>query len=116
MRQHNLDKRRRLLKRSSIATAWVVLFLGAAIVANMVGIRIAGDVAAWEHWLYRHSLWFLVWRLALYAGIAAGWIWMRKRVLAREPDSIASQRLRRLEIAAVAAFVVLEASLLLQRH
>lgn len=116
MRQHNLDKRRRLLKRTGIATAWVLLFLGAAFVANLVGIRMAGDVAAWEQWMRRHSLWFLVWRLALYAGIAAGWIWMRKRVLAREPDNTTGQRLRRLEISAVAAFVVLEASLLLQRY
>ncbi|MCW5706962.1 hypothetical protein [Shinella sp.] len=116
MRQHNLDKGRLFLKRTGIATAWLLLFLGAAVVANLVGIRMAGDVAAWERWLHRHSLWFLVWRLTLYAGIAAGWIWMRKRVLDREPDSTTGQRLRRLEVAAVAVFVVLEASLLLQRY
>lgn len=116
MRQHNLDNGWLLLKRTGIATAWVLLPLGAAVVANLIGIRMAGDVAAWEQWLHRHSLWFLAWRLALYAGIAAGWIWMRRRVLAREPDRATGQRLRRLEIAAVVAFVVLEASLLLQRY
>ena len=102
MRQLHLRKGRQFLKRTGIVFAWFLLFLGAAAVSNLVGIRMAGDVASWEQWLRRHSLWFLAWRLALYAGIGVGWIWMRKRVLDREPDSIAGQRLRRLEIAAVA--------------
>ena len=116
MRQFQLRKGRLFLKRTGIAMVCVLLFLGAAVGANLIGIRMAGDVVAWEQWLRRHSLWFLIWRLALYAGIATGWIWMRRRVLAREPDSTTGQRLRRLEIAAMAAFVVLEASLLLQSH
>ncbi|MDX3928982.1 MAG: hypothetical protein QHC90_24660 [Shinella sp.] len=115
MRTFDLRKRRPLLKRTGIALAWVLLFIAAAAIANLVGIRMAGDIPSWEAWLRKQSLWFLIWRLVLYAGIATGWIWMRKRVLAREPDRVTGHRLRQLEIASVAAFLVLEASLLLQR-
>ncbi len=83
-------------------------------IANLAGIGMVGDVHTWEQWMRKHSVWFLIWRLTLYAGTVAGWIWMRKRLLAREPDRATGQRLLRLEIAAVAAFLVLEASLLLQ--
>lgn len=115
MRSLDLRRRRPLLKRAGIALAWASLFLGAAAVTNLVGIRLVGDIASWEAWLRQQFLWFLIWRLVLYAGIVAGWIWMRRRVLAREPDGATGQRLRRLEIATVAAFLMLETSLLLQR-
>lgn len=115
MRSFDLLRRRPRLKRAGIALAWVLLFIAAAAIANLVGIRMAGDIRSWEAWLRQQSLWFLIWRLVLYAVIVAGWIWMRRRVLAREPDGATGQRLRRLEIAAVAAFLVLETSLLLQR-
>lgn len=56
----------------------------------------------------------LVWRLALYAATARGWLWMRRRLLAREPDSEARYRLIRTEVVSVAAIVALEIGLLLQ--
>lgn len=115
MRTFDLRNRRPLLKRAGVALAWMLLFIAAAAITNLVGIRMAGDIQSWEAWLRQQSLWFLIWRLVLYAGIVAGWIWMRRRVLAREPDGATGQRLRRLEIAAVTAFVMLETSLLLQR-
>lgn len=102
------------IRRVGMALAWILLFLGAAVVVNLVGIHMVGDVHAWEQWMQQHSLWFLIWRLVLYAGTITGWIWMRKRLLAREPDHATGQRLLRLEIAAVAAFLVLEVSLLFQ--
>lgn len=60
------------------------------------------------------SGYFLVWRLALYAATARGWLWMRRRLLAREPDPEARYRLIRTEVAGVAVIVALEISLLLQ--
>lgn len=49
---------------------------------------------------------------------AYGWVWMRRRLLAREEqngtDGQARRRLVRSEIAGVFAIVVLEASLLMQ--
>lgn len=114
MRPLKLRSGRFLIHQIGIALGWASLFLGAAMVANLVGIRIVGDVHAWEQGMRKHSVWFLMWRLVLYAGTVTGWIWMRKRLLAREPDRATGQRLLRLEIAAVIAFLVLEASLLLQ--
>lgn len=102
------------IRRIGVALLWLLLFLGTALVINLVGIGMVGDVHAWEQWMRKHSVWFLIWRLVLYAGTVAGWIWMRTRLLAREPDRATGQRLLRLEIAAVIAFLVLEASLLLQ--
>ncbi len=114
MRLFKLHSGRFRIRRIGVALAWVLLFLGAAFVANLVGIGMVGDVHAWEQWLRKHSIWFLIWRLVLYAGTVTGWIWMRKRLLAREPGLATGHRLLRLEIAAVAAFLVLEVSLLFQ--
>ena len=96
------------------ALLWTVLLLTVAVGINLVGIRVLGSIEGWERWMNEHTSYFLAWRLLLYAGIAWGWRWMRKRVLAREPDAESHQRLLRVEIAGVAALLVLEGSLLLQ--
>lgn len=114
MRPFKLRAARFPIRQIGVALAWILLFLGAAIVINLVGIRMVGDVYAWEQWMRKHSVWFLIWRLTLYTGTVTAWIWMRKRLLAREPARATGQRLLRLEIAAVIAFLVLETSLLLQ--
>ena len=75
-------------------------------------------MAGWERWLTATAGYFLVWRLCLYGATAYGWVWMRRRLLAREAqrgaDRQARRRLLRSEIAGVAAIVALEASLLMQ--
>lgn len=55
-----------------------------------------------------------MWRLCLYGATVYGWVWMRRRLLAREEDAQARRRLVRSEIAGVVAIVALEASLLMQ--
>jgi len=104
----------RLLGRAGAASLWAFLLIAAAATANFVGIRMAGDSAAWQLWMRDHAGWFLGWRLILYAGTIAGWVWMRRRLTAREPDRATHLRLLRVEIAAAVAFVALEASLLLR--
>ena len=97
---------------------WLVLVLAAAVGANVAGIYLVGSVAAWERWLAAAAGYFFIWRLCLYGGTAYGWVWMRRRLLAREAqrgaDRQARRRLLRSEIAGVAAIVALEASLLMQ--
>lgn len=101
------------LRSLASTLAWVVALLSISLLANLVGIRLAGDVAGWVRWLSAHSTALLVWRVLLYAGTAWAWLWMRGRLRAREPDGVAAGRLVRVEIAAVLVLIALEASLLL---
>ncbi|HHF0928382.1 TPA: hypothetical protein ACPJH2_000904 [Pseudomonas aeruginosa] len=101
-------------RRAAKALLWTVVLVAAVVGANIVGIYLVGSVAGWERWLAAASGYFLVWRLCLYGATAYGWLWMRRRLLARETDAHARRRLVRSEIAGVVAIVALEASLLLQ--
>ncbi|MFG0828936.1 hypothetical protein ACF8R6_11220 [Pseudomonas sp. CJQ_7] len=105
-------------RRAAKALLWTVLLIAAAVGANIVGIYLVGSVAGWERWLAAAAGYFLVWRLCLYGATAYGWVWMRRRLLAREEqdgaDGQARRRLVRSEIAGVVAIVALEASLLMQ--
>lgn len=104
----------RLLSRAGTASIWAFLLVAAAATANFIGIRMAGNAEAWDLWMKQHSSWFFAWRLLLYAGTVAGWVWMRRRLAARERDRATHLRLLRAEIAAMVAFIALEASLLLR--
>ena len=100
-------------RRAAKALLWTVVLAAVAVGANIVGIYLVGSVAGWERWLAAAAGYFLVWRLCLYGATAYGWVWMRRRLLAREDDAQA-RRLVRSEIAGVVAIVALEASLLMQ--
>lgn len=100
-------------RRVGHALLWTVLLLVAAIIVNLLGIRMLGSIDAWEQWMDDHADHFLAWRLLLYAGTVWGWMWMRRRLLAREPERDTRQRLMRTEIAAVFAVAALETSMLL---
>ena len=105
-------------RRAAKTLLWTAVLVAAAVGANIVGIFLVGSIDNWERWLTATAGYFLVWRLCLYGATAYGWVWMRRRLLAREAqrgaDRQARRRLLRSEIAGVAAIVALEASLLLQ--
>lgn len=101
-------------RRTAKALLWTVAIVAAAVGANLAGIYLVGSVAGWERWLAAAAGYFLLWRLCLYGATAYGWLWMRRRLLAREADAQARRRLVRSEIAGAVAIVALEASLLLQ--
>lgn len=102
------------LRRAGLVLLWAILVLLAAVATNVIGIHLAGGIEGWQAWLTAHSKHFLAWRLLLYAGTAYGWIWMRRRVLARETDAGTRWRLLRAEMAAVVAVAALELSPYLQ--
>lgn len=104
--------RRRWLsgRRVGLMLLWTILLLAAATAVNLVGIRLAGSIEGWQQWMDAHAAHFLVWRLLLYASTAWGWIWMRRRLLAREPGCAARRRLLRMEVAALLAVIALEIS------
>ena len=105
-------------RRAAKTLLWTVVLVTAAVGANLLGIYLGGSVTSWEQWLAATAGYFLVWRLCLYGATAYGWVWMRRRLLAREAqngaDGQARRRLVRSEIAGVIAIVALEASLLMQ--
>ncbi|WP_434027934.1 hypothetical protein [[Pseudomonas] boreopolis] len=105
-------------RRAAKTLLWLVLIVAAAVGANVAGIYLVGSVAGWERWLAASAGYFFIWRLCVYGATAYGWIWMRRRVLAREDqsgtDGRARRRLIRTEVAGVVAIVALEASLLMQ--
>jgi len=101
-------------RRVGLTLLWTALLLIAAVAVNVVGIQIAGGIEGWQRWMDAHTGASLAWRLLLYAGTAWGWLWMRRRLRAREPDGVTAQRLLRVEIAAVVAVIVLETSLATQ--
>ncbi|WP_066267400.1 hypothetical protein [Hydrogenophaga palleronii] len=101
-------------RRNARALAWAVVLLSLAVAANVAGIYLVGSVAGWERWMSASAGYFLAWRICLYAATVYGWLWMRRRLLARESAPDARRRLVRAEIAGAIAIVALEASLLLQ--
>lgn len=107
---------RRLFNRRVAKTLfWIALLVMAAMAVNIVGIQHLGSVTGWEVWLAEVSGYFLLWRLGLYGMTSYGWIWMRRRILARETGAEEKCRLVRAEIASVTAIVILEACLLVQQ-
>src|SRR3546814_4741663 len=95
-------KARWLLNRRTARTLlWTVLLLAMAVAANVAGIYVIGSIAGWEQWLAEASAFFLLWRLCLYGATAYGWVWMRRRLLARQYDPQTRRRLLRTEIATV---------------
>ncbi|MEL4887287.1 hypothetical protein N6P31_09410 [Pectobacterium betavasculorum] len=101
-------------RRNARALAWAMVLLSLAVAANVAGIYLVGSAAGWERWMSASAGYFLAWRICLYAATVYGWLWVRRRLLARESEPDARRRLVRAEIAGAIAIVALEASLLLQ--
>jgi hypothetical protein len=85
--------------------------VGLAVTMLLAGLM-HGSVTDWRRFVAEHSGLFLAWRLLLYGAIFWGWLQVR-RLRQHEPE--ARTRRRRMEIAVVATFVLLEASQWLQQ-
>lgn len=100
----------RLLKgkyfwKTLVALAFIIVV---AVAINLAGIKALGGIEAWDSWR-AHAYWyFLIWRLCVYAGLAYGWTWMRRRVLEREPTADARARLWRGGIAVAITLALFE--------
>jgi hypothetical protein len=104
---NELPRRRGLLRRAGTILLWAVAVLGITVVVNVVGISAAGSIGGWQSWLRGHAIGFFAWRLIVYAATIWGWLWMRKRIRQREGD-VAIQRMKSVEIGAIAVIVILE--------
>jgi hypothetical protein len=106
---------RRILSWQAVRVlVWVVTAFVIAVVVNVVGIRLVGDIGTWERWLASHRAVFFAWRLCLYAGVVWSWWTMHRQICAREPDRAARARLWRVEIAAVLTVLTFETVVLLR--
>lgn len=106
-----LERFARLMRGSvSRALAWTLLVVLTAVAINVAGIHAVGDARSWQRWLHVHRLMCLLWRLCLYTGIGCVWWRVRRQLRARGIPDEADRRLRRAEIAAVVAAVLLECS------
>jgi hypothetical protein len=99
-----------LARRVGVALLWCAPVGIAAVLAHLLGIRLLGSVDGWQRWLQSHAGFFVAWRCGLYVLTGYGWWWMHRRVRQREPGIETRHRLLRIEIAAVAAVVLLEGS------
>ena len=110
-------------KHSWLFSRSLILFLislfGLMMVAffiNMIGISITGTVENWQHYLTKNAHYFFVWRLTVYGLVIVGWLWAKKRLIAREyaqdKPSMNSfkQRILRIELSTAIAFIALEVS------
>ncbi|MDA8520380.1 hypothetical protein [Acidovorax sp. NCPPB 4044] len=100
----------RLVMRSvGRATIWVGLLIGVAVAINLLGIRAVGGAAAWEQWIKAHASFFMVWRIFLYT--VAILMWRRLRIRLQRAGTGVEElgRIRRVEVAAVLAALLLEA-------
>ena len=91
------------LRPLSNALAWALLLLMVAVMINVLG-----DMQSWRDWVRDHALGLLLWRLGLYAALIYGWLRMRTRLLLRGAQI--RPRLRRTEVAGIAALMLLEIS------
>lgn len=101
-------------KRTAQALAWSALLLLVAVVVNVAGIGIVGDIQGWSQWLDAHARIFLIWRIVLYLALGYGWWRIRRRIGGRIAGAEGSARTRarliRVEVAAVVALLMLEIS------
>jgi len=97
-------------RRVAITLLVVLLVISVAVMVNVIGIQLTGDIQNWERWLKEKAAVFFVWRLFLYAGTVYGWLRMRKHVLQRETTPEGRNRLKWVEIYAAVSIVLLEAT------
>ncbi|WP_313105159.1 hypothetical protein [Stutzerimonas nitrititolerans] len=85
----------------------IALFV-VSLTAMSWGVSMLGSVDAWEHMLDDAAPLLFVWRCLVYAAMVCCWLWLKRRVLERDPSADARKRLLRVEIAVGLMVVVFE--------
>ncbi|HCM5830651.1 hypothetical protein [Klebsiella pneumoniae] len=79
-----------------------------ALIVTFVGISLQGSIAQWQQWLDNHSGYLFIWRVCLYVSILMAWLWVRRRRLAGDPQSL--PHLRRIDAIGALCLFLSEAS------
>ncbi|MGL4667647.1 MAG: hypothetical protein ACRCWR_06930 [Saezia sp.] len=106
---------KRVVKQVAWGLLWIILVILVSVGVSIAGVHLAGDIAKWGDFLKQYASVFLLWRVFLYAGLVYGWLWMRKRVIAREAshgcdETQAKRRLLVCEVCTAMAILVMEVS------
>lgn len=75
------------MRLTGIFALWILLLFLLALTFNVIGIQLAGGAVEWLQWLDKHKLHLLIWRLGVYIVISGGWMWARRRLLLRTPET-----------------------------
>ncbi|WP_288464662.1 hypothetical protein [uncultured Pseudomonas sp.] len=102
----------RLVKGGLKGSAWVALILFTtvllALACSLLIQQFFGDIAGYQHWAETHRSGLQIWRLVVYAALAAGWLPLRQR-LRKLPEG--AGRLARSEWLAIAVIALYELQL-----
>ncbi|WP_372178574.1 hypothetical protein ACCQ23_10005 [Xanthomonas axonopodis pv. phyllanthi] len=89
---------------------WLGVLIAVTVAVNVLGIRLLGYIYTWNHWLRAYVGYFFAWRIMLYTG--AAWVWRRLLTRLHQHGTSIEDLARacRIEVAAVLAILLLEAS------
>jgi Na+/melibiose symporter-like transporter len=91
-----------------IGVASTIALFVVSLAAMSWGVSMLGSVDAWERMLDQAAPLLFVWRCLVYAAMVWCWLWLKRRVLERDPSADARKRLLRVEIAVGLTVVVFE--------
>ncbi|MGE6193713.1 hypothetical protein ACQKCL_22100 [Stutzerimonas stutzeri] len=86
----------------------VVAIVAVGLVAMTWGVSMVGSIEAWQRMLEQASPVLFVWRCLVYAAMVWCWLWLRRRVIERDPSEDAQKRLRRVEVGVGLTIVLFE--------
>jgi hypothetical protein len=72
------------------------------------GVSMVGGISAWKHMLEQAAPLLLIWRCLVYAAMVWCWLWLKRRVIERDPSTDSRKRMLRVEIAVGLTVVLFE--------
>lgn len=97
-----------LSKNLWLGLSSVLGVLAVGFVAMTWGVSMVGGIEAWQQMLDQASPVLFVWRCLVYAAMVWCWLWLRRRVIDRDPSDDARKRLRRVEVGVGLTIVLFE--------
>ncbi|MCC8345401.1 hypothetical protein LNN35_21800 [Pseudomonas stutzeri] len=88
--------------------ASIIALFAVSLAAMSWGVSMVGGVDAWRRMLDEAAPLLFVWRCLVYSAMVWCWLWLKRRVIDRDPSAEARRRLLRVEIAVGLTVVLFE--------